>query len=223
MYTLFSSGRFSCVFKDRLLILTGSLAILTGILALYNRAFSIFLPWVLSLMGVSILTLMVYDRTHNMKTLLNQGAVPHSERLMALLETHRDVEEKARVMLMGRRDRTSHPAFKLILQSLYYDTEKHVKILDAIMHEMEHGGPPPSELGDGLALREAREGIEDHIWIEQRLINALAIEVREANSPVVQMLLTQILEEEKGHHAVLQRIFNLDKDYAVNRVREPTP
>ncbi len=162
MYTLFSSGRFSCVFKDRLLILTGSLAVLTGILSLFNRAFSIFLPWVLSLMGVSILALMVYDRTHNMKTLLTQGAVPHSERLMTLLETHREVEEKARV------------------------------------------------------------GIEDHIWIEQRLINALAIEVREANSPVVQMLLTQILEEEKGHHAVLQRIFNLDKDYAVNRVRGST-
>ncbi len=96
-----------------------------------------------------------------------------------------------------------------------------MKILDAIMHEMEHGGPPPSELGDGLALREAREGIEDHIWIEQRIINALEIEVWEANSPVVQMLLTQILEEENGHHAVLQRIFNLDKDYAVNRVRGP--
>jgi hypothetical protein len=96
---------------------------------------------------------MVYDRTHSMKTLLTQGAVPHSERLMALLETHRVIEEKARVMLMGRRDRTKHPAFKLVIQSLYYDTEKHVKILDAIMHEMEHGGPPPSELGDGLALR----------------------------------------------------------------------
>ena len=174
------------------------------------------------MMGVSILSLMVYDRTHNMKTLLTQGAVPHSERLMALLETHREVEEKARVMLMGRRDRTRHPAFRLIIQSLYYDTEKHMKILDAIMHEMEHGGPPPSEWGDGLALREAREGIEDHIWIEQRLINALTIEVREASSPVVRMLLTQILEEEKGHHAVLQRIFNLDKDYAVNRVRGST-
>jgi hypothetical protein len=90
LYTLFSSGRFSCVFKDRLLILTGSLAVLNGILSLFNRAFSIFLPGVLSLMGVSILALMVYDRTHNMKTLLNQGAVPHSERLMALLETHRE-------------------------------------------------------------------------------------------------------------------------------------
>jgi hypothetical protein len=36
------------------------------------------------------------------------------------------------------------------------------------------------------------------------------------------MLLTQIQEEEKGHHAVLQRIFNLDKDYTVNRFRGPT-
>ena len=134
---------------------------------------------------------------------------------------HRDVEEKARVMLMGRRDRTRHPAFRLIIQSLYYDTEKHVKILEAIMHEMEHGGPPPSELDDDMALREAREGIEDHIWIEQRLINALEVEVREAKSPVVQMLLIQILEEEKGHHAVLQRIFNLNKGYAVNRVSGP--
>jgi hypothetical protein len=45
----------------------------------------------------------------------------------------------------------------------------------------------------------------------------LEVEVREAKSSVVQMLLTQILEEEKGHHAVLQRIFNVNKGYAVNR------
>lgn len=84
--------------------MSGSLTVLTGILALFNRAFSIFLPWVLPLMEMFVLALLVYDRTHNMKTLLTQGAVPHSERPTTILETHREVEEKARVMLMGRRD-----------------------------------------------------------------------------------------------------------------------
>lgn len=55
-------------------------------------------------MEMFVLALLVYDRTHNMKTLLTQGAVPHSERPTTILETHREVEEKARVMLMGRRD-----------------------------------------------------------------------------------------------------------------------
>jgi hypothetical protein len=144
MYTLFSNGKLSCVFKERLLIIVGSLATLSGALTIYSQPMGDLLPWALIAMGSSILAVMVYDRTHSVDTLLAQGAVPDSKRLMALQEKHAEIEEKAKVMLMGRRDRIRHPALRLIIQSLFYDTEKHVKILEAIMHEMEHGGPAPT-------------------------------------------------------------------------------
>jgi len=213
MYTLFSSGKLSCVFKERLLIIVGSLAAFSGAISIYSQPVGDILPWALIVMGASILAVMVYDRTHSMDTLLAQGAVPDSKRLMALLEKHAEIEEKAKVMLMGRRDRIRHPALRLIIQSLFYDTEKHLKILDAIMHEMKHGGPAPTREANFEALKEAKQGIEDHIWIEQRLIHALEVEIGEADSPVVKMLLSQILEEEKGHHAILLKVFNLGKAY----------
>jgi len=62
------------------------------------------------------------------------------------------------------------------------------------------------------ALEEARQGIEDHIWMEQQIMEALRIVIEASDSAIIKMLLNQMLEEERGHHNILQKIhsFNVE-------------
>jgi len=212
LYTLFSTGKLPSRVKDSILAGAGTNTLLVGIISFFNHITHGMLPTVCTLLGVSTLAVTLYDRTYDVRPLLAEGSIPKGEMLKKLLEKNIEIEHKARVMLMGRRDRTKHPAVRLVIQSLFYDTEKHIKILKAIMDELERGGPPPSREQTRAALEEARQGIEDHIWVEQHMMEALRIVIEASDSAIIKMLLNQMLEEERGHHNILQKIhrFNVE-------------
>jgi len=206
MYTLFSVGRLSTRAKDIIMTGIGTITLLAGVVSFLSPTIQNMLPTFCVLLGAIVLSLILYDRTYNVRPLLAEGSIPKQEMLKKLLEKSFEIEHRARVMLMGRRDRTRHPAVRLVIQSIFYDTEKHIKILKAITDEIERGGPPPSREQTRAALEEARQGIADHIWVEQHIMEALRVVIDASDSVAVKMLLNQMLEEERGHHSIFQKI-----------------
>ena len=212
MYTLFSVGRLTTRAKDIIMTLTGTITLLTGVISFLSPTIQNMLPTFCVLLGAIVSSLILYDRTYDVRPLLAEGSIPKQEMLKKLLEKSFEIEHRARVMLMGRRDRTRHPAVRLVIQSIFYDTEKHIKILKAITDEIERGGPPPSREQTRAALEEAKQGIEDHIWVEQHIMEALKVVIDASDSVTVKMLLNQMLEEERGHHSIFQKIHSFNAD-----------
>lgn len=210
MYTLFSVGRLSTRVKDIIVTGTGTIILLAGVVSFLSPTIQNMLPTFCTLLGAIVLALILYDRTYDIKPLLAEGSIPKQEMLKKLLEKNFEIEHRAKVMLMGRRDRARHPAVRLVIQSLFFDTEKHINMLKAITEEIERGGPPPSREQTRAALEEARQGIEDHIWVEQHIMEALRVVIDASDSVTVKMLLNQMLEEERGHHGILQKIHSFN-------------
>jgi hypothetical protein len=65
--------------------------------------------------------------------------------------------------------------------------------LKAIIDELERGGPPTSRDQTRAALEEAKQGMKDHIWVEQSIMEALRVVIDAPDGAVIKMLLNQMM------------------------------
>ena len=132
------------------------------------------------------------------------------ENLVSTMESWRKIEN-ASIASTGRViEKTENPIVRLVMEIIQRDSQMHYRVQELIADSLQKTvSLTPEELGDVWGL------IEDHIKIEERVLK-LAEESLEASKDskgmVIQSyLLEYLLEDEKKHNLLLERLAGIRK------------
>jgi len=132
------------------------------------------------------------------------------QELASNMETWQKVEN-ASIASTGRViEKTENPIVRLVMEIIQRDSQMHYRVQEWIAQSMEKAiSLSPDELGDVWGM------IEEHIKIEQRVQKlaeeALAV-TKDSKAMLVQTyLLEYLLEDEKKHNLLLERLAGIQK------------
>jgi hypothetical protein len=173
LHTLFSTAR-----------AVGAAVLPSGVASFLSPAFQNVPPTFCRLVGASVWAIILCNKKYDVRPLQAKVFRPSREMLKRLLKNNIEIEHRGRVR---------HPVVKLVIPSLFHDTEKQFGILKAIIDELERGGPPTSRDQTRAALEEAKQVMKDHIWVEQSIMEALRVVIDAPDGAVIKMLLNQMM------------------------------
>lgn len=122
-----------------------------------------------------------------------------------MIEEQIENEKKAVKLLQNSIRKTGNAVIQLLLYQLALDSMKHEKMLRAILQLLES----PSKGQFKSEGEEFREAIERHVEIERKMLEDFEKIVDTTEDKRIRFILQEIISDEKKHHAVIKRIYEL--------------
>ena len=114
-------------------------------------------------------------------------------------------EKKAAELLYGSSKKTEKTVIRFMLYQLALDSAKHEHMLKAILQLLES----PSKEQFKHEGEEFRKIIEKHVEIEHKMLEDFEKIVDKTEDKRIRFLLQEIISDEKKHHAIVKRIYEL--------------
>ncbi len=127
------------------------------------------------------------------------------EKLLEFIRKQAEVEEEIVESLNKSLDRIDNPAVRNVLKGISYDSLKHADMYRSIDKLLTEPLPPLSH----ESLLEQRELVEKHIKYEEKLIEEIERVLPEIDDEKVKLVLKAILEDEKRHHELLEKVLEV--------------
>lgn len=107
-----------------------------------------------------------------------------------------------------------HPLASALLETIAQDSLKHAALCQALI-DIEAGATPATLDTDMATALELHQSIKQHARAEEEMIRRLEKLQTRATDDRVRVLLGHMLQDERRHHSILQRLSNLiDRDTA---------
>jgi len=127
------------------------------------------------------------------------------EKLLEFIRKQAEVEEEIVESLNKSLDRIDNPAVRNVLKGISYDSLKHADMYRSIDKLLTEPLLPLSH----ESLLEQRELVEKHIKYEEKLIEEIERVLPEIDDEKVKLVLKAILEDEKRHHELLEKVLEV--------------
>ena len=127
------------------------------------------------------------------------------EKLLEFIRKQAEVEEEIVESLNKSLDRIDNPAVRNVLKGISYDSLKHADMYRSIDKLLTEPLPPLSH----ESLLEQRDLVEKHIDYEEKLIEEIERVLPEIDDEKVKLVLKAILEDEKRHHELLEKVLEV--------------
>ncbi len=101
--------------------------------------------------------------------------------------------------------KTKNVVIQLLLYQLALDSAKHEQMLEAILELLKK----PSEGGLVSEGEGFRKIIEKHVEIERKMLEDFEKIVDKAEDKRIRFIIQEIINDEKRHHAVIKRVYEL--------------
>jgi len=108
-------------------------------------------------------------------------------------------------MLYDSANKTNNVVIQLLLHQLALDSAKHEHMLKTILNLLEH----PSREQFTCKGEDFRKLIEKHVDIERKMLEDFERIVDKTEDKRVRFILQNIISDEKKHHAIVKRIYEL--------------
>jgi len=122
-----------------------------------------------------------------------------------LIEKQIENEKKAASLLYDSANKTNNAVIRLLLYQLALDSAKHEHMLKTILNLLEH----PSEEQFACEREGFRKVVEKHVEIEHEMLENFERIVDKTEDKRVRFILQNIINDEKKHHAVIKRVYEL--------------
>ena len=133
--------------------------------------------------------------------------------LASLIETQIRLEKKTAKSVKEIEDATSNLAAKLFLAEIRYDTEKHAKILEAMITWMHHTELDAEnrrfwqvETQSYVDALVAKRMLTNHLKVETEMLKRTEETMAKTDDEALTLLFNHIKEDEKKHHEILKKI-----------------
>ena len=122
-----------------------------------------------------------------------------------MIEKQIENERFAANFLHESARKTKNVVIQLLLYQLALDSAKHEQMLKAIVELLKE----PSERGLTAEGEGFRKTIEKHVEIERKMLEDFETIVDEAEDNRIRFIIQEIINDEKRHHAVIKRVYEL--------------
>lgn len=114
--------------------------------------------------------------------------------------------EKEAVRLLRESMRnTGNAVIRLLLHKLALDSIEHRSMLNAVLQLIES----PSKQQFEEESDEFRQAIEEHVEMERKMLEDFELIVDKTRDKRIRFILQDIITDEKKHHAITRRIYEL--------------
>ena len=114
-------------------------------------------------------------------------------------------EKTAVKLLDDSMKRTSNTVIRLLLHQLALDSTKHERMLSVILELLE----APSKEQFESEGEKFRKVIEKHVEVEREMLEDFEKIVDKTEDKRVRFILQNIVSDEKRHHAIMKRVYEL--------------
>lgn len=122
-----------------------------------------------------------------------------------MIEELVESEKRAVKLLDDSMKRTSNTVIRLLLHQLVLDSTKHEHMLSVILELLE----APSKEQFESEGEKFREVIEKHVEVEREMLEGFEKIVDKTEDKRVRFILQNIVSDEKRHHAIMKRVYEL--------------
>lgn len=134
--------------------------------------------------------------------------------LIELLEEQKKLELEYVEKLKPTVEAIHHHLVSALLETIIHDSRKHADLCQALIH-VEAGAAPTTLDTDMATAVELHQAIRQHARVEEDMIKRIENILGKVEDQRVRGILLYILQDERRHHATLQRLSNLiDRDTA---------
>ena len=114
-------------------------------------------------------------------------------------------EKKANQLLHDTIGKTENVVIKLLLYQLALDSAKHELMLKTVLELLNS----PSVVRSAFEDKSFRDVMVQHVSIEEEMINGFEKAVDKVKDKRIKFILQDIISDEKKHHAIVKRIYDL--------------
>lgn len=114
-------------------------------------------------------------------------------------------EQTAAKLLSDSAKKTDNTVIQLMLQQLALDSTKHERMLKAVLHLLKS----PAKEQFKRESEEFHKVIEKHVEIERKMLEDFENIVDKTEDKRIRLLIQDIISDEKKHHAIIKRVYNL--------------
>ncbi|MFX1512045.1 MAG: ferritin family protein [Promethearchaeota archaeon] len=129
--------------------------------------------------------------------------------LIAMLEKHRELELTNVKISQEKEEQLKSDGAKLMLKQIRMDSQKHAEILQTLIKIVKEGEPVylwRHRIDKFVGQAATEKALEKHIEIEKDMIKRTEEAMKNIDDPGINMILNQILEDEKRHHKMLNEV-----------------
>ncbi len=101
--------------------------------------------------------------------------------------------------------KTENPVIRLLLTQLALDSTKHEHMLKIILELLNPSPDSHLEVDD----EDFREAMETHVRLEREMVDDFQKLVERIDDKRIRFILQDIISDEKRHHAITKRIYDL--------------
>lgn len=127
------------------------------------------------------------------------------DKLMAFLKDQIILEEKIVKIAKASVKNTKNELVRYLIEAISIDSNKHALMLNALLAHLQSKTPFISE----EKRDELGTNIKEHINLEALAIKTYGALIPETEDPGAKQVLEYILDDEKRHHKLLKRIYQL--------------
>ena len=109
--------------------------------------------------------------------------------------------------------KTDNPVIRLLLSQLAFDSAKHEYMLKIVLELLK----TPPETRIAAEDKDFREALAQHVKAEHEMIKGFEKVVDRINDKRIRFILQDIISDEKRHHAITKRIYDLACDGEATR------
>lgn len=124
------------------------------------------------------------------------------EDMIKFLEKQIELEHKIVRVANKSVDHIKNVLVRELIRGISYDSEKHALLLTAIKGMLTE----PTPLIEEEDSETIRESIEEHIELEAKAIETYKEVIDKTDNEKIKMILSEIYNDEKRHHALLLRV-----------------
>ncbi len=114
-------------------------------------------------------------------------------------------ERRVITLLNGSMRKTENPVIRLLLTQLALDSTKHEHMLKIILELLKPSPDSRLEVDD----EDFREAMEKHVRLEREMVDDFQKLVERIDDKRIRFILQDIISDEKRHHAITKRIYDL--------------
>ena len=134
--------------------------------------------------------------------------------LKELLEEQKRIELGHAEKLKQSIEKTEHRLVSALLETIIHDSMKHAALCQSLI-DYDAGDAPVTMDVDMATAVDLHQTIKQHATVEEKMISRLEAIVGDIEDPRVKEIVSYLLQDERRHHSILQRISNLvDRDMA---------
>jgi rubrerythrin len=127
---------------------------------------------------------------------------------MELLEEQKHFELSQVENVQHTIQATGHLLASALLETILYDSKKHAALCQALIDTK--AGLTPLTLDVDMATAiDLHQAIKQHKMAEEEMITRLELMIGQVDEPRIREILNHLLQDERRHHALLQRLSNL--------------